>query len=187
MLDVPAVRADVNSVAMPPSCAEPLPIVIVPSLKVMVPVGVLPPDTGVTVAVKVTGVPTASDGFGELPSAVCVGLCGSPNAARWLAWSVAYTAPFATITLSQCVLPPRAALHSRLPETGSSARTELPPMENTMLLAMTGNVPLWPLCHCGTSDGLPLPSKFSRKADAPLPFTTKIHVLLSAGFTHTAG
>src|ERR1700687_5211671 len=181
MLCVPAVRADVNSVAMPPALSAPLPIVVVPSLNVTMPVGVPPPDSGVTVAVNVTGVPTVSDGFGELPSVVWVALCGNPNAARWLAWSVAYTAPFATITLCQCVLPPRAALHNRLPETGSSARTELPPIENTMLLAMTGDVPLWLLCHCADSDGLPLASKFSRKADAPLPLTMKIHVLLSIG------
>ena len=47
-------------------------MVVVPSLNVIVPVGVAPPDTGATAAVNVTGVPTANDGFGELKSDVVV-------------------------------------------------------------------------------------------------------------------
>ena len=72
MLCVPAVRADVDSVATPPALTEPLPIVVALSLNVMVPVGVLLPDTGVTVAVNVTGVPTAGDGLTELAMVVVV-------------------------------------------------------------------------------------------------------------------
>src|ERR1700693_198694 len=104
-------------------------MVALSAVKASVPAGAVP----ATVAVNVMLAPT-NDGFGELPSVVCVGFCGSPNAARWLAWSVAYTVPFATITLCQCVLPPRAALHKGLPDKGSSAYAELPPMKNTMLL-----------------------------------------------------
>src|SRR5256886_8144663 len=43
------------------------------------------------------------------------------------------------------------------------------------------------VCSSDLSEGLPLASKFSRKPEAPLSFTTKIHALPSAGFTHTAG
>jgi hypothetical protein len=66
----------------------------------------------VTAAVNVTLAPTC-DGVAELPSTVVVGFCeGSPNAAKWPAWSAAYTAPFATITLCQCGLLAAGRLHN---------------------------------------------------------------------------
>ena len=71
MLWVPAVRADVDSVAMPPAVSAPLPIGVVPSLNVTKPVGVPPPESGATAAVKVTLAPT-SDGLAELVSVVAV-------------------------------------------------------------------------------------------------------------------
>ncbi len=149
---------------------------------------------------SVVGLVAINDRFrSNTPAAPCVlrdtaptsvGAAGpeeSPNASTVPDWLAAYTTPLATITLCQCVPPLRVALHNWVPVSASSARAVLPPMRNTMLLAITGEVPLWPLCHTDVKDGLPPLSKSTRRPDAPLPLTTKTHVLPSAGLTQTAG
>ena len=83
MLCTPALKPLVGHAAVrvllaPVSATAPQPLMVVLSaVKATVPAGAVP----VTVAVNVTLAPT-SDGFGELPSVVCVGFCGNPNAAR---------------------------------------------------------------------------------------------------------
>src|SRR5947207_1369153 len=109
------------------------------------------------------------------------------NAVKWFELSVAYTTPLATIKLSQWKPPERARLHNTFPDSGSSARTVLPLIENTILFATMGDVPPWTFCHRGESDGLPLTSNVNCNPEAPLLFTTKTQVVPSAGLTHTAG
>src|SRR4030095_5084823 len=70
MLCVPAASADVEKVETPAPFNAPVPSVVEPSLNVTVPAGIPPPPEGVTVAVKVTDVPTAIDGLGVLVRAV---------------------------------------------------------------------------------------------------------------------
>lgn len=54
---LPAASVDVDRVATPEELRAPVPMVVVPSAKVTVPVGVVVPEAGATVAVKVTLVP----------------------------------------------------------------------------------------------------------------------------------
>src|SRR6266567_154295 len=175
MLCVPAPRL---LVLQPAVLVSPLPesatavqplIVLPPSVKATLPLGAEP----LTVAVNVTFIPT-EDGLAELLSVVVVApVAAAANAVRWFDPSVAYTTSLATIKLSQWNPPERARLHNTLPDSGSSARTVLPLIENTKLFATIGDVPPWLFCHRSASDGLPL--------------TSKTHVVASAGFTHTAG
>ena|SRR5437773_1028262 len=190
MLCVPAARLlvlqpAVFEFAVPVGSATALqPLSVVPSaVKATLPVGAEP----LTVAVKVTFAPTV-DGLAELLSVVSVApVAAAANAVRWFDPSVAYTTPLATIKLSQWKPLERARLHNTLPDSGSSARTVLPLIENTILLATMGDVPPWPFCHRDTSDGLPLTSKTNCRPEAPLLLTIKTQVVASAGFTHTAG
>src|SRR5438132_5176897 len=107
-----------------------------PSLKLTLPVGFDP----TTVAVKVTLAPCGA-GLSELVRVVVVACSDMAYAVRWFDPSVAYTAPLATIKLSQWKPPERARLHKTLPDNGSSARTVLPLMENTILFATMGDDP----------------------------------------------
>src|SRR6266542_760422 len=137
MLCVPAARLAVLHVAVfelalpAGSATAPQPVSVVPSaVKPTLPVGALP----VTVAVKVTFAPTV-DGLSELLSVVVVDAGPRPHAVRRLHPSLEYTPPLATIKLSQWKPPERARLHNTLPDNGSSARTVLPLIENTILFA----------------------------------------------------
>jgi hypothetical protein len=67
----PVVRDDVVNVACPEALSVPMPIVVVPSSNVTVPVGVPVPLLGVTVAVKVTDCPNVL-GFGDEVRSVVV-------------------------------------------------------------------------------------------------------------------
>lgn len=67
---MPGARVEVVNIATPFELSDELPIEVVPSRKVTVPVGI-PDVLEVTVAVKVTGCPTGT-GFAEEPSAVVV-------------------------------------------------------------------------------------------------------------------
>jgi len=66
----PLLSFDVLKVAVPTLLSVPVPIVVLPSMKLTVPLGVTPVDE-VTVAVKVTSCPTL-DGFGAEPSTAVV-------------------------------------------------------------------------------------------------------------------
>ena len=68
---VPAVKEAVIYVACPLAFNVPVPSVVVPSLKVTVPVGVPVPELGATVAVKVTDCPTV-EGFTDEVTVVVV-------------------------------------------------------------------------------------------------------------------
>src|SRR6266508_1761143 len=177
MLCVPAasvlvVHAAVRLLPLPANAtAEHPAIEVAQSLKLTDPVGFAP----ATVAVKVTLLPTV-EGFAELLSVVVVDCGAMAYAIRRFDPSVAYTAPLATIKLFQWKPPERARLHTTLPDSGSSARTVLPLMENTILFATTGDVPPWTFCHRGESDGLPLTSNVNCNPEAPLLFTTKSQV-----------
>ena len=69
MLWEPTASAVVENVVTPAAFRVPVPSVAAPSLNVIVPVGVRPPATPVTVAVKVTLLPE-KDGLSEETSAV---------------------------------------------------------------------------------------------------------------------
>src|SRR5438552_13889452 len=103
MLCVPTTRLAVLQVAVlvlalpAGSATAPQPLSVMPSaVKPTLPGGALP----VTVAVKVTLAPT-SDGLAELARVVIVDCCAMAYAVRLFELSVAYTAPLATIKLSQ--------------------------------------------------------------------------------------
>jgi hypothetical protein len=72
---VPAVSAEVASVAAPLLFSDPVPSAVVPSKNVTVPVGVpVPGAIAVKVAVSVT-IPPATEGFTSAVSAVAVEAC----------------------------------------------------------------------------------------------------------------
>ena len=75
--DEPAASDDVARVATPDPLRVPVPSVVVPSLKVTVPVGAPVPPLDVTVAVNVTDWPNAA-GFGEDVSVMLLPLWLTP-------------------------------------------------------------------------------------------------------------
>jgi len=72
--------------------------VFAPSLKVTVPVGVGVPEAGVTVAVKVTLFPTATE-FAEAVSTVVVGVAGGALMVRLRLWVAVLLAESVTFTV----------------------------------------------------------------------------------------
>src|SRR5262249_43447280 len=113
---VPVVRVDVLNVATAP-LRVPVPRKVVPSMKVIDPVGVGPPvdgGAGVTVAVKVTVWPRPA-GFGDAVSAVVVLAC----------WTV--TVMPAEVLGENCVLPWYCAVTVLTPNGSAVVTSEATP------------------------------------------------------------
>jgi hypothetical protein len=179
MLLVPTASVEVVNVATPPVRAG-LPIFVVPSKKVTVPVGVpLPNPVGkVTVAVKVTDCP-GLDGFGEDASAVAVGVNvifnstpSSPDVAPQLllaqlaATMSGLPSPFTSPTATPKGSLPPAAKETAVPKVPSPLPT------NTLTFPFTGTVqsPLVPEQFATTMSGAPSPfTSASATAAAPYP------------------